>query len=594
MIESPQGIDRGRFLFEKNPKTIQTYVTEKSDFFFTHEQAYLAFKNRYNEIDAVINLRFKANEAFIAEIALPIVRKMYKEIKAFTRKYFETDPIITLQPAFDTPYENCENMELALKLNFQTTRFRQDCLDWLVDESAKCGVFCCFSQYEEDFGGEGSSIAYNPNGVSPYASGQAQGRQNIVNYAIHPLNYFQDPLATYWRRSGYQGFIDAWLLSQFVLCGTKFGDMYIKENLEWVIENCKKGYKDAYWYGGGGDSERQDLTRAMVNVRRMWTTLHFSGNEDDSTKYYIEFVGDRVIRINENPVSRNLIPLTIGSFMKRADVWWGNTYAEEYIPHQHLSNFLVNAKVESTLKASDRMILVPRGKGIHPADINNRHQNSGIVFHDGIVDDPSRLMVPIQFADSSRADTDWLFREIKQSIQEGSPIVNMQNKYNEGGMNNNTLGAAQMIANIGEIIQTDMMSRFGYGIENIGYINAVMLQQVLGDVVALRASPKEAERFVPKFAMLGDFLHTAQSALKINEVQEFMKYSNIITQWLNWSATGHPAFQPGNVPAFIHKWLRAGIGQWGNLGQYYPEQINSPEFQTQTQPQQPQPMQAAA
>lgn len=552
--------------FERLEKTITTFCNDRIDSYFGHEKAYKALQRKVALLDDIIDLRFKTNESFIAEVALPVVRKRYKELRAFTRKYFEADPLFTCKPIDTTPLESARNLQLVLSMNMLSTRFREKCFHWLIDNGSRYGVYVCFQQYVEGLNAGGYQTQYSPNGASPYERVQtpAAVRKNVCNYPVHPLNYFQDPNANYYREANWKGFIDTWTVAELVKHAQS--PFYIQKNIESVIKDAKKGQKDQYWYGGNGAAELRDYSRGLVNVRRMWTTLPFEGNEDDDTIYYVEIVGSRIIRINETEYDRNIIPLTIGTYYSRQNVWWGNTDLEEVIPHQNISNWLINTTIESTMKLLDRFIVVRRGNGINWSDVNNRHQLGGVVPYDGI-EDPSKLIYPVQFQDRSLDHLDWLTREIKQSVQESSPVVNMQNRYNQGGLNNSTLGAAQMVAGIGDVLQSDCMNTFAFGIEEIGYNNTVILQQFLDDIIEVRGAQNTYQQ-IEKREILGNISCTIESSMRTNDITEFTKQQNKITQLLNWAGTGRPEFQQINLAEMLKDWLRSGTSSYSNVEQY--------------------------
>jgi hypothetical protein len=565
MIESPEGVDRGRFLYEKFPKVITNFVNDRKSTYFDSSKVYQPLKKRCQLLDDIIDLRFN-NDAFIAEVAMPIVRKRWREIGAFTRKYFENDPLVTLTAIPPTPEENAIKRQALITRNFTTTKFREKCLHWLIDSIARYGSCVVFTQYVEGYNQGGYKTIHDSNNVyNPYQRiPTPKTRKNAVSYPVHVLNYFCDPDKNYFNNACYEGFIDTWTLAQLKLCLED--DHYIKSNVLDIVEKCKKGTTDKDWYGGQGLAEARDFSRATVNPTRMWTSLPFEGNEDDPTDYYVEFIDGKIIRIHENELDYYERPIKTGSLLTRPDVWWGNTDLEDVIPHQNTSNWLLNTQIEGTMKLMDRFMLVRRGS-LNVSDINNRHQNGGVVYYDGM-EDPSRLMYQVQSKDNALGNLDWLSREIKQSVQESSPIVNMQNKYNEGGLNNSTLGAAQMVASIGEILQADMMLNFSYVLEHVGKVSANILTIMQDEEFLLPTKPNTFEP-VQKSQVMGDFEEQIQSSMKINDVVEFSKRSNLLTQFLNWAGTQNPAFQGVNLTEMVKDVLKSGLGQFADLDKYY-------------------------
>lgn len=568
MIQVPEGIDRGRFLYERFKKSITNFVVDRKATYYDHK-AYKSLTNRVKLIDDVINLNFPANAGFIAEIAMPIVRKRWREINAFVRKYFEADPLITFNPIGGTPEENATNRTQLVNRNFNSTQFRRDCFRWMIDSAARYGSYVTFTQYVEQSGQSlGRKTIYDPSALNPYQRGFQQARkQNAKTYPVHILNYFCDPEKTPYCKGSYEGIIDRWPISY--LYSLLENENYIRENVQAIIEKCKEGTADEHWYGGTGEGELKDFSRDKVDVSREYSTLPFEGNEDDDTEYYIEFIDNKIIRINEAGLDNNDRAISTASLLNRPNVWWGNSDIEDIIPHQNICNWLYNTSFENTMKLMDAPTFYPRGS-FDVADFNARHQNSGMVPYDGDRYNLKDLMWQQQKRDNSLNNVDWMIREIKQSTQESSPIVNMQNKYNEGGLNNSTLGAAQMVASIGEILQFDMMNNFSYGLIHIGEVSANLLEIMLDD--QFRMPMRNQYVLMEKRQIMGEFDSIVESSLTLNDQNQFSNYVNRLTQFLNWSGTGRPEFNNVNYKRMIKDVLKTGNKWYSNLEDYYQEQ----------------------
>lgn len=587
MIEAPQGIDRGLFLYRKFSKTVTNYCVDRKATYFDSINVFKPLKSRVQIIDDIIDMKFPQNEAFIADVAMPIVRKRWREINAFIRKYFENDPLVSYTALGDTPEENAKNRQSLVNRNFVSTDFREKAFRWMIDSAARYGTYVTFTQYVEKTGrNAGLTSVYDPNSVDPYQRIYPTTRkQNALTLPVHVLNYFCDPKRNCYTRGSWEGFIDCWPIS--TLFSLLNDENYIRENVESIIEKCKEGSTDQQWYGGQGEAELRDYSRATVNVTRMFTTLNFEGNHDDSTEYYVELIDNKIIRINESGLDENERPITTGTLINRTNVWWGNSDVEDIIPLQNVSIWLINTEIEGTMKLMDNPIFVQKGT-LDVADWNNRHQLNGIVYYDEDRISPDKLAYQLQRRDNSLANLDWVQREIKQSIQESSPVVNMQNKYNEGGLNNSTLGAAQMVASIGEILQSDMMNNFSYGLMHIGKVSANILEIMLDEQFAIPV--KNRSVVLQKHQIMGVFDMISESSMKLNDVTEFTKAVNHLTQFLNWRGTGDPAFQGVNIPKLIKDVVKYGKGWYSNVDDYYTEPQPQPIQQQQVpnQMQQPQ------
>lgn len=563
-------------IFKKYVKTITNKINSYYEHYFGHK-VYKNFKARCTLIDNAIDGKFANQSSYVADVAPMIIRKDKNETEAFIWKYFENDPIISLKSIGGTPQVNADYMQGTLQSNFVATYFREMCMLRLVDNLSRYGTCACFSQFDSNFMPGGTIITpAGPDSPSPYNYQQNEGKKVVVNKSIHPLNVIQDPMANFQSDSSYIGFLDTWLVSDLI--GLENNEMYNQENLKLAIESCKKGQKEQFWYGGQ-DSEVMDMTRAIIHPLRMWTTLNFDGNEMDTTIYYVEMVHNKVIRCHPAGISQDLIPLQAGTYYPRPDMWMGNANLEFKMAFQNLKNWILNATIESTMKQMDRMILTRRGQ-LNIADINNRHAMSGIVYTDS-TEPLDRLMYPVQFQNTARNDVEWLNRETNQMIQELSPVVNMQNKYNDGGMNNSTLGAAQMQAGIGEVLFSFVMRNVSFFISRIGRVNTDLLQKNLPDLVPYRENERKDQTMLRKTSILGEFAYQTNSTYYTNEKGERVDTANMINMVLNWLATGNPAFNGFNMPEMVNDWVRAWKGSGTDIEKYYtnqPQQAIPPEL----------------
>ena len=553
----------------KYKQAIVKHCLDRYNTYMNHD-VHKSLMNRIKLIDDAIDRNFKENEAFIAEVAPPVVERDYRDTSAFLEKYFENDPITSFRPIGATPKANADNIQSLVHCNYITTRFRDDCLAHMFDNLARYGTAICFSQFNANYNGVGLETAYSEGGLTPYPRLPITGKNAVVNFSIHPANYFQDATANSVGRGSFKGFIDQWYIAD--LFKYLNNDLYNQDELKKAIDECKKGQKEEFWFGNehGGDNQCdiRDFTRASCNPLRLWTYLRIEGNEDDNTIYYVEILNRHIIRCHPNDLDYNIIPLETGVYYPRPKTWWGNSNLEMKMAFQNLKNWLINAKVEDVMKASDRIILARRGSGLDVADINNRHQYGGFVFTD-TTEPLNNLMFPVNFQSSNQRDYDWLNREINQMIQESSPAVNLMNRYNEGGMNNNTLGAAQMQAGMGEIMLSFPMKKVASLLNRVSEINARLLIQFFGDVINIRTSPQQDPQQLMKKEFLGEWACENKSTIFVNEQRDKIDKANAINQIINWSASVMgQKFQAINLDPFLRDWIRAWAGQGADLNEY--------------------------
>jgi len=550
---------------------------------YFESNVYKRFKLRCSLIDNAIDGKFPAQNAFIADVAPLVIRKDYNTTMAFLSKYFENDPVITLRSIGSTPQQNADIMQNVLQSNFTTTRFREKTLLPVFDNLSRYGSCVTFSQFDDNYGAGGSvAVAASDSAPSPFMTTERQPKKVVVTKSVHPLNYCQDPQGNYQSDTAWKGFLDTWYVSD--LFGLAEVDLYNKENVLKVIEETKKGAKDDFWYGGGQhnndrgqQSEAADYSRAVVHPVRMWAPLNFEGNENDPTIYYMEFIQRKLVRCHPVDINKDLMPLQTGTYYPRPDMWMGNASLEFKMAYQNLKNWIIGSTIETTMKGMDRMVLTRRG-ALDVADINNRHQMGGIVYTD-TMEPLDKIMYPVQFQNAARGDMEWLNRNVDQEIQELSPVVNMQNKYNEGGMNNSTLGAAQMQAGLGETMFGFVMKNVSFFISRVGEVNADIMQKNCSDEIPYRPSPLQDEVRLSKQAILGEFIFSAASSYYINEKGERVDSANMITQVLNWRGTQAPEFQQLNLLEMLKDWVKAWKGCGSDTEKYMssqPVQVQPP------------------
>ncbi len=551
-------------IFSKYKKTVTDKINGLVDAYFQHK-VYRNFKARCSIIDAAIDGKFANQNSYIADVAPMIIRKDYNTTTAFLWKYFENDPIISLKSIGSTPQQNADYMQGVLQNNFKATEFREKAMLPIFDNLARYGTCAAFSQFDENYD-SGGEVLYpeSEDSLSPFGSMENEGKKVVVVKSVHPLNVFMDPKKNFQAESSYIGFIDTWLVSD--LYNLEDDPNYDQESLKEAIELCKKGQNEKFWYGGP-DSEVEDYSRGMIHPIRGWFQLPFKGNEHDSTIYYCEMIHGKLVRCHPAGIPKSKIPLQIGTYYPRPDMWMGNANLEFKMAFQNLKNWIIGSTIENTMKQMDRIILTRRGGAINVADLNMRHQTGGIVYYDGN-DDPQKLMYPVQFQNPSRNDTEWLNREVNQMIEELSPVVNLQNKYNQGGMNNSTLGAAQMQAGIGEVLFGFVMVNVSFFFVRVGKVCVDQLQANLGDYLSFRPSNMQDEQTISKAMILGEYELDAETAYYTNEKGERIDAANIITQVVNWIATQRPEFQRFNINELIDDYVRAWKGSGVDINKY--------------------------
>jgi hypothetical protein len=575
MIQTPEGVDRGIALYRMYPGAVTNMCTSrKSDYY--QSKVFKGLQNRCKLNDQMIDNVFPFTQAFISDIAPPIIRKAYKEFKAVFGKFMEQDPLFSVARDNQMPVEREQQIQSVLSDNMQKTYFREKCLTWLIDSGIRYGTAVAYTFASDSYNAGSLMTIRDDSGMGDYKQVYSNGTKAAITTSIHPLNFYIDPRSNYMVAPDWMGFIGDICIANLATIGDNLA--YIGDNLRIVLKEAKEGLRDEYWYGGP-DSEKKDFSRGHTNISYLWTRLPIEGNEDDPTWYAVEMVGSKIIRIEENVLENGIIPLSICRVIPRPYVWNGNSPLEEKTAIQNMMNWLINTEVESTAKLMDRMVIVREG-GLDIEAINSRHKTGGFVFYRGQEPDLSRLIYSPQMQDPSFRNMDWLVREMRQEDQETSPVVNLQNQYNQGGLNNKTLGAAQMVAGIGEMLTGDMVNNFCIGLKDIARHQLAILNALNPDDLQLNNG-----NIVPKSALSGDIPFTVKTSNIYNYARTAMTATNTLTQAINYRATQIPEFNTIKIGRLCRDWLQATT-QKENVAEYLDlEKLAQMEQQAQMQQQ---------
>lgn len=556
--------------FEKYEKAIFEYVSSRKETYFKSD-CYKRLRNRYSQLNDMIDLRAHAGRGdnknnWKSKIVFPLVRQQFLIRKAFTKANFRNDPLISVSPAGNTPIENAINVQDVLNLNLKNTKFRARAFNRIIDTTSRCGAGVAVTKFSSDV----KSVKKTAKTPFGYERVERQvSKKNALNNYCHPLNYFQNAEVSEPDESDFRGWIERTRLDQLVAEVKKDQSLYIKRNLEDVIRKAQTGLvEDKNYYH---IVQNQDWNAVGVDIDHGYYTLNIRGNEDDDTIYYLQWAGDKIIRIQENPFDEDIVPISIFRYDIRPEYWWGNVDIENQIPAENFLNLVLGMKADNAIRNLEQYIFYDKEK-IHPADIMNRRKAGGWIG----VDLPSgtslsSLIYGYQGRDISGQDVDYIVREMKEVSQRMAPQPDLQRPAAQGGLQNKTLGAAQMIQEQGNILEADMLEQFSQGLISMGEANVVMLQQFLGDRFAVRPDIKQAQRILSKGDILGQYSYEVESSLSKNKIGEAMRLSNVITAIQNFKGTGDPAFANIDVTKIVREWLRK-IDIPGDVDDIYPEQ----------------------
>ena len=334
----------------------------------------------------------------------------------------------------------------------------------------------------------------------------------------------------------------------------------------------KRGYSDPYKWSeenqnGKGSGRSQSFTRGMdfdgsaVDVRRFYAQINIEGNEDDLNHYYIEMVGDKIIRIQHNPNDEDLVPYNVFLYYPRLEYWWGNTDSEFVIPHENFTNLIMGLKADRALNMLQQYIFHEKGV-IDPTDWNNRLINGGLIPVD-LKGGRELQKVLHQFRpqDDSLASTDSIMREVKESQQKMTPTPDFTRGAKAGGLRNQTATAALILEEQGDALESNILEQFNFSMEELARVQMTMLQQHLPDQFGLRPRPEQSMRILDKAQILGSFDYRVETALTRNRLNELQRLQNKITGTMNFRGTGDPTWQRVDMEQVARRWLQqADIG----------------------------------
>lgn len=569
--------------FGKYEKTITQMVLEWKDAYFK-SNVFIKLRNRYDRLRGSLNLAFpttygrssvRATNEFLSKIAFPLVRERYLLRRAIIKKNYRQDPLISIDPTGSTPLENALTLQDVLNLNLKATKFRPKCFENMVDYVSAYGVSPVFSLFERPTRKVKRTIS---TPLGPQQQIVPEERAICSNHIIHPLNYFQTHTIADPDDADVKGFIERIAISELISRVMQAKENYIKENVEWAIKEAKSSaLKDQYYHQD--DRIAKDWSKSGLDIARIWAKCPIEDNEDDETTYYIEMVGDKIIRFQDNPNDEDICNITITKIRNHREFWWGNTDSEDVFPHENFYNLFMNLKADQAIKTLERYVFYPKG-AIDTADIQNRHINGGWIPVDvkpGQISLPNMLW-EFQGRDNSMAGSDWLLREIKESAQKMSARPDFLRHGNKGGLANNTATAAEMIGESGEFLENDMLEIMSYGLSEIGRKDAILLIQNLGEQIAIRPDPKVEMKEFYKDQIIGQYAFTCESSLQKSNISEAIRLQNVLTAILNFKGTADPSWQNVNITPIVRSWIRKL--DVGDVDEVYPEQntMNVPGY----------------
>lgn len=552
---------------ENKVKSSKKFQNAVSDYLMKRDDSYMTsrcrkrMEKRYKWLKASLDGAYSPNNSdgyavngWLPSLIFPVVREMYYMGRAMTMKNFRQEPLITLEPEYDTPYENSLNAQIALNTNFKRTNFRSKCFSPIVDDVWRCGFAVTYSGIVRN---EKNVLKTVDTPFGPMQQNVSRGtRTNVVNTRIHPLDYAQDdmvadPEESSWRRI-FESISVATLIAQY----KKNPDIFIRENIEEIIKVSKSEVwqdDNKYRYD---ETIMPDLGRHNVDIKRYFAKVWISGNEDDDTDYEISMIKDKIISFDINRNDESICPVQVYRLRRRPQYFWGNSPAEDNLGHEKFLHILMNMTAQNALQALERYVFYDKN-AFDMSSVLNARSNGGFIP----IEMRSNLQIQnmiheYQGRDASMQNIDWVAREVKESVQKAGFKPDFLRSGNKGGLANDTATAANILDETSNTLESDCMETFGYDICGIGKINTILLQMFLGDFIKLQLDPKQGPITIMKSQLLGDNQYNVISTLNKNTIQQAIKLQNVLTQILNYKGSGDPTWQNVNIVPIAKKWIQ--------------------------------------
>jgi hypothetical protein len=506
---------------------------------------------RSGDLDNLGKFNFKAN------ISYGLVKQEQLAKRAIFSNNFRNEPLFTPKAIGNTPDENAINMRDLIMSNNQQTHFRHKVLMPGNGGVAKIGVQIVFTEYCNDKTMAWRTVA-DPVLGSKRMYGPVKDTHNAASYLVSdPRNYVQDPCVTESDESPYRGHYEPWSLASLVNRIRQNPDLYIRENVEQVIRKyVKDGYKSEYYFEGKtGD----DYGKTILNdVFRGQFQFHIDGNEEDSTYYYIEKIGDLIIRFQDNPYDMNMNHYTVLTCERRDEYFWGNCSAEYKLTNENNLNLLLSLDLDNAIESMRKYVMF--NKGAITMEAFRRASHDGIIGVDNVPTDIpiQNLFYTYQIPDNSGQTVGNTYARMMQNNQEFSSSPDINRPKAMGGPENKTLGAAQLATESGNIKDADILERLSFCWALVGDKISVIMQQFLGNFgpILVRPGMVESMRWLEKYQFTGNYCFEMDTALQQNYMGEILRYQNIVT-WLQNLINGG-AQLPRNIYPFVEQTLKMG------------------------------------
>lgn len=559
--------------FVKHQKRIGDYVKKRVSAHNSSE-CKSRLKKRIETLNASWDMSVSAaasgnRQNFLSKMSYGLVKQQQLTRRAIFSNNFRADPLFSFRAIGNTPEGNAINMQDIVQSNNEQIHFRQKVLMPGNHSVAKTGIAVVFTEYCNNKENGWRTVA-DPVYGTRRVYGPIKNTHNAMCTLINPLNYFQDHNAVESDDASFRGHIERWKVSTLVNKYRAQQGLYIKENIETVIRASLKSNNITEFYHNPLENKGfSDIDEHMVDVIRGQFQIHIDGNEDDSTYYYVEMVGDTIIRFQDNPYDMNMNLYTVITCERRDEFYWGNTPAEYSLQNERNMNLLLNASLDNVLESMKRYILYNKN-GVSP-DAWMMHAYNGKIPVDVSTDiNLGNLFFTYQVPDSAGPAITDAYARILENDQRFSSTPDLNRKPSDGGPSNKTATAANIMANAGNVQDADILERLSYTWQSVGEKESIIMAQFLGNFspILIKPTQREAMRMVRKENITGNYQVSVETALQQSYQGELMRYQNIIT-WLQNLTNGGAQINANIIP-LVRQVLK--MGKFLHIDEALPEE----------------------
>jgi hypothetical protein len=181
------------------------------------------------------------------------------------------------------------------------------------------------------------------------------------------------------------------------------------------------------------------------------------------------------------------------------------------------------------------------------SDINSRHKNNGWIGANLKNKSIRDIFGQFQSQDTSLNSVEFIMRYINDAAQRVSTKTDMSRQAAMGGVQNQTATAASILNATGEMLDSDLLEAFSYGLIDLAEINTILLTQYLGDRFTVKPFADRPARVLSKAEILGRYDYMVKTSLQTNTIINSSRILNGITQLINLANSGRPELANMNI-----------------------------------------------